>query len=129
MLPGQRDNVGACFVLAGPPPAGTPLLGGIAVSPLGQIYTSTSDPTKFVNSYGVLDDGSLCVAPSGVINCLTGGIARTALGAVCTNTAAPVASDPYHDRMRLSAIGELYTTAAVPSLATAFSNGFNSGYD
>lgn len=31
MLPGRRTADGALFVTQGPPPAGTPLVGGIAV--------------------------------------------------------------------------------------------------
>ncbi len=42
MLPGRRTADGALFVTQGPPPAGTPLVGGIAVSPAGVIYASQS---------------------------------------------------------------------------------------
>jgi len=42
MLPGARTDNGAIYVTQGPPPAGTPLVGGIAVSPLGVIYASQS---------------------------------------------------------------------------------------
>ena len=48
MLPGRRTPEGALFVIQGPPPAGTPLVGGIAVSPLGVIYAnSTGDTSGF----------------------------------------------------------------------------------
>ena len=42
MLPGKRTNDGALYVTQGPPPAGTPLVGGIAVSHTGVIYVSQS---------------------------------------------------------------------------------------
>ena len=42
MLPGRRTDTGAIYVTQGPPPAGTPLVGGIAVSPAGVIYASQS---------------------------------------------------------------------------------------
>ena len=42
MLPGRRTDHGAIFIAQGPPPAGTPLVGGIAVSPAGVIYASES---------------------------------------------------------------------------------------
>lgn len=40
MLAGRRSDTGALFVTQGPPPAGTPLVGGIAVSPAGVIYAN-----------------------------------------------------------------------------------------
>lgn len=42
MLPGTRTNDGAIYVVQGPPPAGTPLVGGIAVSVDGAIYASNA---------------------------------------------------------------------------------------
>ena len=42
MLPGKRTSEGAIYVLQGPPPAGTPLVGGIAVSDDGAIYASNA---------------------------------------------------------------------------------------
>jgi hypothetical protein len=42
MLPGKRTNDGAIYIAQGPPPAGTPLVGGIAVSHTGVIYVSQS---------------------------------------------------------------------------------------
>ena len=40
MLPGKRTNDGAIYITQGPPPAGTPLVGGIAISHMGVIYVS-----------------------------------------------------------------------------------------
>jgi hypothetical protein len=51
MLPGKRTNDGALFIAQGPPPAGTPLVGGIAVSHTGVIYVSQS----FVQSFTPAD--------------------------------------------------------------------------
>ncbi len=42
MLPGRRTADGALFVTQGPPPTGTPLVGGIAVRADGTIYVSQS---------------------------------------------------------------------------------------
>lgn len=42
MLPGKRTAEGAIYVLQGPPPAGTPLVGGIAVTTDGVIYASNA---------------------------------------------------------------------------------------
>lgn len=40
MLPGKRTSDGAIYIAQGPPPAGTPFVGGIAVSHDGAIYVS-----------------------------------------------------------------------------------------
>jgi len=47
MLPGRRTADGALFVTQGPPPAGTPLVGGIAVRADGTIYVSQSFTQPF----------------------------------------------------------------------------------
>jgi hypothetical protein len=47
MLPGKRNSTGAIYVLQGPPPAGTPFVGGIAVSPDGAIYVSQAFTPPF----------------------------------------------------------------------------------
>jgi len=51
MLPGKRTNDGAIYIAQGPPPAGTPLVGGIAVSHTGVIYVSQA----FVQSFSPAD--------------------------------------------------------------------------
>jgi len=47
MLPGRRTADGALFVTQGPPPAGTPLVGGIAVRADGTIYVSQAFTPPF----------------------------------------------------------------------------------
>ena len=47
MLPGKRNSAGAIYVLQGPPPAGTPFVGGIAVSQDGAIYVSQAFTPPF----------------------------------------------------------------------------------
>ncbi len=47
MLPGKRNSTGAIYVLQGPPPAGTPFVGGIAVSQDGAIYVSQAFTPPF----------------------------------------------------------------------------------
>jgi len=47
MLPGRRTDTGAIYVTQGPPPAGTPLVGGIAVSQDGAIYVSQAFTPPF----------------------------------------------------------------------------------
>jgi len=47
MLLGKRNSTGAIYVLQGPPPAGTPFVGGIAVSPDGAIYVSQAFTPPF----------------------------------------------------------------------------------
>ena len=47
MLPGKRTSEGAIYVLQGPPPAGTPLVGGIAVRLCGRIYASQAFTQPF----------------------------------------------------------------------------------
>jgi hypothetical protein len=47
MLPGLRNALGQLYVTTGTPPAGTPLVGGIAVSPTGQVYASESATSDY----------------------------------------------------------------------------------
>ena len=63
------------------PLATTPLYAGIAVTNDGSICYSASNPTQFVNGYGVTASGQLSLQAGPIVG-YAGGIPRNANGAV-----------------------------------------------
>jgi SPRY domain-containing protein len=112
MIPGLRTPDGVLYTTAGPPPADTPFLGGVALSDDGQVYTTTSTVGAiFVNGFMVSPLGELVIAAVGVPNVFNGGVGILASGAVLSVTSAPAVTDPVSGNQRLRAVdGALYAT-------------------
>ena len=104
MLAGTRDGVGALNTLAAVVPAGSSFKGGVAISPTGQVYVTTtvSASDSFVNGYRV--DATAVVT---VVNS-NGGTSRGASGQVITDVAIPTASSKQHGGTVLSSIGAVH---------------------
>ncbi len=130
MLPGRRSPNGSIFVNNAAPPAGSPLLGGIALNDLGAIYVdAASVPTKFNNGFGVTDDGRLCVAYGGAIAQFEMGLPFTANGRLVVQlNQATVPSDPFVGGIRVGPLGGIYTIDLTPPPLDAFSSGFDEGF-
>ncbi len=129
MLPGRRSDNGSIFVNDAVPPAGSPLAGGIALNNLGAIYVAAAAPTRFVNGFGVTNDGRLCVAYGGPINKFAMGLPFTNDGRlVCQLNQATVPSDPYVGGIRVGPLGGIYTIDLTPPPFSAFSTGFDQGF-
>ena len=129
MLPGRRTDNGALFVTE------APLLdlafsGGIAVSAAGVIYvSSTLLPQVFVNGFGLRHTGQLCIAYGGTIKQSLGGLPFTADGRlVCQLNVAPWPGDSYTSGIRVGPLGGVYVVDIVPPELTAFSPGFDEGF-
>jgi len=116
MLPGRRDGLGRAYAIGGPPAANATFQGGIAISPLGQLYTTVAAPSSFSNGFGVSPRGELCVGSTAIVNYLEG-IPRLANGAVRTQLdVVPAATDPFLGGLRIGPVGGVYLSSAVPSI-------------
>ena len=95
------------------PLASTPRYAGIAVTDDGHICYSASNPTHFVNGYGVTATGQLSLQ-AGPIAGYAGGIPRNAAGAIVAvfDTVVP-ASVGWIGGMAVGASG-LYVTTGIP---------------
>jgi hypothetical protein len=131
MIPGLRRSDGVLFAAAGPPPAGSPFLGGIALSDDGQVYiTPSTVGAVFANGFMVSPLGELVIAAVGVPNAFHDGVGFLASGAALAVSSSPVAADPFLGGQRLRAAdGALYITLDVPVDFGAFDNGFDSSFD
>ena len=125
---GLRNAAGQLYTTPGPPPANSPFNGGVACSPLGQVYTTTvTAGAKFVNGFMVSPLGELVITTLGGTNAYLAGMARNALGALETQAIAPFATDVSLAGQLLSSIGEVFNTTAAPATAE-FSSAFDEGF-
>ena len=81
MLPPFKNVDGAMRVVNYTPLASTPLYAGIAVTNDGSICYSASNPTQFVNGYGVTATGQLSLQAGPIVG-YAGGMPRNANGAI-----------------------------------------------
>lgn len=129
MLPGRRSPNGSLFINDAAPPAGSPLLGGVALNELGAIFVAAAAPTKFANGFGVTDTGRLCVAYGGPIAKFAMGLPFTADGRlVCQLNQAVQPSDPFVGGIRVGPLGGIYTIDLTPPPFEAFSSGYSGGF-
>ena len=114
MIPLLVNAQGQLLTKAGPPAAGAAFNGGIACSPVGEIYTTTTVPASpsFAGGFMVSPVGELVVASSGTPNSYPGGVGRLANGVALISTAAPVAADEFCGGVRVTDAGVLLTLAA-----------------
>jgi hypothetical protein len=111
MIPGARDASGVLKTLAGPPPGSAVFMGGLAMSALGEVYTTTSTAGAiFANGYLVSPTGALVVDTAGAIVGFEGGFGLTASGALAMSSAAPGAGDGYVGGQRVANDGHVYGT-------------------
>jgi len=129
MLPGRRSPNGSIYINDLAPPAGSPLLGGIALNDAGAIFITTAAPTRFANGFGVTNDGRLCVSYGGPISKFAMGLPFTAAGhLVCQLNQAVQPSDPYVGGIRVGPLGGIYAIDITPPPMEAFSSGYDGGY-
>lgn len=129
MLAGRRSDNGSIFVNDAAPPAGSPLVGGIALNNFGAIYIAAAVPIRFVNGFGVTNDGRLCIAYGGTIKQFLGGLPFTADGRlVCQLNVAPWPGDTYVGGIRVGPLGGVYVVDLTPPELTAFSPGYDGGF-
>lgn len=128
MLPGRRTDEGAIFITDVAPSSDATFQGGVAVSPLGVIYATSDAPEKFVNGLGVLNDGQLCVSPPPIVGYLDG-YPRSATGALVLQLNQPESpGDVYLGGVRIGPLGGIYAVDLTPPELTAFSPGFDGGF-
>ena len=135
MLPGRRTDNGALFVIQGPPPAGTPLVGGIAVSAAGVIYgngyVSGTPPTHTyaVNGYLVDEFGTLQFNQAPIIQYL-GGLPFDAAGRLIAQLNQPESpGDSYVGGIRVGPLGGIYVVDLTPPPLDAFDSAFDGGFE
>ena len=129
MLAGRRTDNGALFVTEAPPLDLT-FSGGIAVSTAGVLYvSSTLPPQVFTNGFGLREDGRLCIAYGGTIAQFLGGLPFTVDGRlVCQLNVAPWPGDSYIGGIRVGPAGGVYVVDLAPPVLSAFSTGFDEGF-
>jgi hypothetical protein len=135
MLPGRRTPEGAIFVIQGPPPAGTPLVGGIAVSPAGVIYAngvgSGTPPTHTYSANGYMVDelGTLQFNPP-PINHFIGGLPSAVGGQLVGQLNQPESpGDAFVGGIRVGPLGGIYVVDLTPPPELdSFSDGFSGGF-
>ena len=134
MLPGRRTDTGALFVTQGPPPAGTPLVGGIAVSAAGVIYgngyVSGTPPahTYSVNGFLVDEFGTLQFNQAPIKQYL-GGLPFDSAGRLVAQLNQPESpGDAYVGGIRVGPLGGVYVVNLTPPELTAFSPGYDGGF-
>jgi hypothetical protein len=114
MLPGRKDGEGRLYVNTTPvPDLASTFQGGIVVSPLAQVYTTTGTSTNFANGMMVADTGQLC-ATAGPISGYMNGLPIDAAGRIVIQTDAAVSpNDSFVGGLRVGAAG-LHVSVAVP---------------
>jgi hypothetical protein len=130
MLNTRVTEQGAMFITMtgtpSPPFFDQGLLSGFA----GSLYCVTTAPTRFLDGFGVTDEGKLCIAPGGVIHSFNQGIPMTADGRMVTQlNVAPWPGDVYVDQIRVGPAGGVYTVDLTPAPEVAFSSAFDNSFD
>ena len=135
MLPGRRTPEGALFVTQGPPPAGTPLVGGIAVNAAGVIYAngyvSGTPPahTYVANGFLVDEFGTLQFNQAPII-AYQMGLPFDAAGRLIAQLNQPESpGDAFVGGVRVGPLGGIYVVDLTPPPEIdAFSDGFSGGF-
>ena len=131
MLPGVRSNEGVLYTITGVPPANASLVGGIAVSPTGRVYTTATVAATDVypNGFRVSALGQLVLNVEGIARNLQEGIARGSDGRTIVTPSAPNSTSQYIGGLRVSATGMVHYSNSAPPVVGGFDTGFNLGFE
>lgn len=113
MLPPFVDSLGRLRITFDAPTPLSTFMGGLAVSENAQVHVNFNAPQGFVNSYGTVSSGALCVSHDSEDG-YVGGLPRTTNGALkAQENNIPDPTDPYVGGVRVGPLGGVYTTYAV----------------
>lgn len=119
------DAQGRVYSVDGPPPAGSPFIGGLAFNNLGQVYSANASPTDvFIGGWRVSVLGELVEtnAVPEVNRDYNAGMPQSGPGGLVGREGAilrqvdtvPSASDPYVAGVRVGPLGGMYQTTSLP---------------
>ena len=130
MLAGARDANGVLYTLAAAVPAGSVMVGGVALSPLGSVYTTPtlSANDSYPNGFRVSPTGQLVTTNAAVAVNNKDGIARAADGQAVVTTLGVTSASPYLGRLRLTSGGAIHIRTDTPGTIRSFSSGFSTGF-
>lgn len=130
MLTGRVDPTGALYIVMSGLPAPAFHLEGCLQGYLGGLFCTTSAPTRFLDGFGMTDDGKVCIAPGGTVHRYNKGLPMTADGRLVTQLNQPESpGDVYVDGIRVGPLGGVYTIDATPAPEKAYSSAFDGGFD
>lgn len=122
---------GSLYVTTAAPTASDPRVGGVCLTPEGQVKVNINDPQRFDQGRGFMNNGALCVRQSGEpIAGYVGGLPVTVTGALKCQLNQPVSpGDTFVGGIRVGSLGGVYVTDTTPVAPFSFSNGFSGGFD